>query len=61
MEALKKIIENKAVQIGLGIIGLGIVLSNFWTIIWWAVLGGAAVVLFVAIESYLIALKENKK
>ena len=41
---LKKLLNKKLVQVALGILAVGFVLSNFWSILWWAILGGIAVI-----------------
>jgi len=60
MEAVKKFLKIKGVQVGLGVMGIGIVLSNFWTIVGWMIIGGVTAILFAVVVSLIEAYQESQ-
>lgn len=65
MKNLEELLKNKAIKLLLVILVIGFVLSHFWTIVWYAVIGTvvtiAGISLYSLYEAHIDAQKQKAK
>ena len=58
---IEKLLKKKAIQIALVVLVIGFVLTNFWTLVWWAIIGAVATIVGVVVYSFIEAAKETSE